>query len=86
MTVQIATGAEVRREVAQLLLQHLTPAKLARFWADWQVGQGEYIDGNDQVLSGALAAHLLQISPGDKLALKGREVTEIGRASCRERV
>lgn len=39
MTIHITTDAEVRREVAQLLLQYLTPAKLARFWADWQVGQ-----------------------------------------------
>jgi hypothetical protein len=48
MTVHIATDAEVRREVAQLLLQHLTPAKLARFWADWQVGQGDYLDWRDE--------------------------------------
>lgn len=48
MTIQIATAAEVRREVAQLLLQHLTPAKLARFWADWQGGQGDYLDWRDE--------------------------------------
>ncbi len=48
MTVRITTEAEVRREVAQLLLQHLTPAKLARFWASWQVGQGNYLDWREE--------------------------------------
>jgi hypothetical protein len=27
---------------------HLTPAKLARFWAYWQIGQGDYLDWRDE--------------------------------------
>lgn len=51
MTVRIATEAEVRQEVVQLLLQHLTPTKLARFWADWQTGQGNYLDWRDEAFA-----------------------------------
>ena len=48
MNVRIATEAEVTREVAELLLQHLPLTKLARFWASWQVGQGNYLDWRDE--------------------------------------
>lgn len=51
MTVRIASEAEVRQEVAQLLLQHLAPAKLARFWASWQIGQGDYLDWRDEAFA-----------------------------------
>lgn len=51
MTVHIATDAEVRREVAHLLLQHLPPTKLARFWASWQIGQGDYLDWRDEAFA-----------------------------------
>lgn len=60
MSVHIVTDAEVRREVAQLLLQHLTPAKLARFWADWQVGQGDYLDWRDEEFAAETVDSLYQ--------------------------
>jgi hypothetical protein len=47
MTVQVANEATVMREVAQVLLKHLAPDKVARFWAAWQVGQGDYLAWRD---------------------------------------
>jgi hypothetical protein len=51
MTVQIVTEAEVLREAAQILLQHLSPTKVARFWASWQAGHGDYLQWRDQTFA-----------------------------------
>jgi putative ABC transport system permease protein len=56
----------------------IDPAEERAIKTWWRVGQGEYVSGGDQVLVGALGAHLLQINPGDKLTLKNREVTVAG--------
>ena len=63
---------------ASLIAVGIDPAEERAIKTWWQVEQGEYLDGGDQALVGALAAHLLQISPGDKLTLKNREVTVAG--------
>ena len=43
MGIQVTTDADVMREVAQILLDHLSPTKVARFWASWHLGQGDYL-------------------------------------------
>lgn len=43
MTVKVIREQEVVQEVAGVLLKHLSPAKVARFWAAWQVGGGNYL-------------------------------------------
>jgi putative ABC transport system permease protein len=63
---------------ASLIAVGVDPAEERAIKTWWRVGQGEYFNGSDQALVGALAAHLLQISPGDKLTLKNREVTVAG--------
>jgi hypothetical protein len=40
--------SEVLREASQILLQHLSPAKVARFWASWHVGKGDYLAWRDE--------------------------------------
>jgi len=35
MTVKVISEREVLREAAEVLLQHMEPAKVARFWAIW---------------------------------------------------
>ncbi len=37
------------REAAEILLRNLTPSRLARFWAAWQVGQGDYLRWRDEI-------------------------------------
>jgi hypothetical protein len=74
MTVQIAPEAEVLREAAQILLQHLSPAKVARFWASWQAGQGDYLQWRDETFANATVDDLYsqivefqqQIQPKDE--------------------
>ena len=51
MTVQVATEAEVLREAAQVLIQHLSPTKVARFWASWQAGRGNYLQWRDETFA-----------------------------------
>lgn len=53
MTVQIPSEADLMREVAQLLLQNLSPTKVARFWASWQIGQGDYLAWREEAFGQA---------------------------------
>ncbi len=48
MTVMIASDVEIMQEVSDLLLQKMSPAKVARFWATWQIGQGDYLQWRDE--------------------------------------
>lgn len=43
MTIQVIDEAEVIREASEILLEHLTPSKAARFWASWHAGKGDYL-------------------------------------------
>lgn len=44
----------------------------------WRIREGEYIELADQALVGVMAADLLELKPGDKIALNGIEVTITG--------
>ncbi len=44
----------------------------------WRIGEGEYLEHIDQTIVGAIAAELLELNVGDKIALNGREVTIAG--------
>lgn len=52
MTVKVITDQEIVEEATDVLLEHLGPAKMARFWAAWQVGTGDYIALRDQLFAG----------------------------------
>ena len=42
MAVKVLSEQQVVEEVAELLLERLSPAKIVRFWAAWQIGRGDY--------------------------------------------
>jgi putative ABC transport system permease protein len=44
----------------------------------WRIQEGEYLERADEALVGAMAAELLELNVGDKIALNGREVTITG--------
>lgn len=46
--IQVISEAEIMREASQILLEHLSPVKAARFWASWYAGQGDYLDWRDE--------------------------------------
>ncbi len=41
--VTVLREQEVLQEAEEILLEHLGPAKVARFWAALQVGAGDYL-------------------------------------------
>lgn len=51
MTVNIESEAKIMQEVSELLLRKMSPAKVARFWASWQMGQGDYLQWRDEAFA-----------------------------------
>lgn len=51
MSVIIESDAGIMQEVSELLLQKMSPTKVARFWASWQVGQGDYLQWRDETFA-----------------------------------
>ena len=60
MTVKVISEREVLREAAEVLLQHMEPAKVARFWAIWQMGEGNYLAIRAQLFAGETVATLFE--------------------------
>ena len=49
MTVHVPSEREITLEAAQVLIQHMSPSRAARFWASWQVGEGDYLAIREQL-------------------------------------
>lgn len=47
MTTKVLNEGEILREATEVLTQHMSPAKVARFWADWQLGRSDYLAWKD---------------------------------------
>lgn len=60
MMVKLINEQEVLQEAAEVLLQHMEPAKVARFWAAWQVGGGNYIAIREQLFAEETVATLVE--------------------------
>lgn len=60
MMVKVIPEQEVLQEAAEVLVQHLPPAKVARFWAAWQVGGGNYLALRDQLFAGETVTTLFE--------------------------
>ncbi|MBA7563048.1 hypothetical protein ES708_04701 [subsurface metagenome] len=44
----------------------------------WRIQEGEYLNGAEQALVGAVAAELLELNTGDQMALNGTDITVTG--------
>ena len=42
MRVAVMSEQEIVREATEILLERMSPAKVARLWAMWQLGRGDY--------------------------------------------
>ena len=51
MTIHVTSERQVIQEAAQVLMRHMSPAKAARFWASWQVGEGDYLVIREQLFA-----------------------------------
>lgn len=49
MTVHVLSERQITLEAVQVLIQHMSPSKATRFWASWQVGEGDYLAIRDEL-------------------------------------
>jgi hypothetical protein len=47
--IHVPSERQIIQEAAQVLMQHMSPAKATRFWASWQVGEGNYLEIRKQL-------------------------------------
>ena len=71
MTVRIPGEGEVLREVSQLLMEHLSPAKVVRFWASWQTSHSQYLAWRDERFDAETVASLYEKVQAYQAALPG---------------
>ena len=60
MTVTVVREQEVLREAVDVLWEHLSPAKVVRLWAAWQMGEGDYLALRAQLFEGESVATLFE--------------------------
>lgn len=49
MTIKVTSEQELIEEVFQVLMTHLEPSKVLRFWATCGLGEGDYLKTKDQL-------------------------------------
>lgn len=49
MSVHVLSERQINLEAVQVLIQHMSPSKATRFWASWQVGEGDYLMIREQL-------------------------------------
>ncbi|MGC1377015.1 MAG: hypothetical protein WA821_12360 [Anaerolineales bacterium] len=57
-TIHVPSERQIIQEAAQVLMQHMSPAKATRFWASWQVGEGDYLKIRKQLFGKETVASL----------------------------
>jgi len=48
-TIHVPSERQIIQEAAHVLIQHMSPANATRFWASWQVGEGDYLEIRKQL-------------------------------------
>ena len=43
MSVKVMSEQQVTQEAMEVLLEHMSPAKIAHLWASWQIDKGDYL-------------------------------------------
>jgi putative ABC transport system permease protein len=61
-----------------VIIVGVDPQQERRLKTWWRIREGEYLERADQALVGAMAAELLELNVGDKIALNGSEVAIAG--------
>jgi hypothetical protein len=52
MSIKVINEEEDLQEVMQVLLAHLEPAKVMKFWAACKIGEGDYLQVKENLFSG----------------------------------
>jgi hypothetical protein len=60
VSVKVPSEQEVLQEAAEILLQYMSPGKVARVWAAWHIGKGDYVATRQQLFSGETVETLVE--------------------------
>jgi hypothetical protein len=60
MTIKVIDEQQVLQEAMQVLMIHLEPSKVMKFWAACKLGQGDYIKLKDQMFENETVASLYE--------------------------
>ncbi|MFO7917518.1 MAG: hypothetical protein R6V13_05530 [Anaerolineae bacterium] len=52
MAVKVMSEQEIMQEATEILLEQMSPAKVARLWAMWQLGKGDYEEIREELFAG----------------------------------
>lgn len=58
MTIYMESDAQISQEAWEILIRHMEPSKLARFWAGQRQGVGDYLKWRDETFAGQSVAEL----------------------------
>ncbi|AUT03850.1 hypothetical protein CLI64_27565 [Nostoc sp. CENA543] len=58
MTIKVINDQENLQEVMQVLLTHLEPSKVMKFWATCQLSEGDYLQLKEKLFSQETVASL----------------------------
>lgn len=59
-SVHVLSERQINLEAAQILIQYMIPSKATRFWASWQVGEGDYLAIREQLFQKETVASLYE--------------------------
>jgi hypothetical protein len=74
VSVTVIREQEVLREAVDVLQEHLSPAKMVRLWAAWQMGEGDYLMLRDQLFRGETVDSLYE-------KIKAYQEQEVGESA-----
>ncbi|MBE9171150.1 hypothetical protein IQ238_27785 [Pleurocapsales cyanobacterium LEGE 06147] len=60
MNIKVVSDSEVLQEGLEVLMNHLEPNKVLRFWAACQLGKGDYLKLKQQLFSQETVASLYE--------------------------
>ncbi|MCV3211950.1 hypothetical protein OGM63_00150 [Plectonema radiosum NIES-515] len=58
MTIKVINEQQVLQEAMQVLMTHLEPSKVLKFWAACQLGDGDYLKLKEQMFEKETVASL----------------------------
>lgn len=60
MNVHVLSERQINLEAIQVLMQNMSPSKATRFWASWQLGEGDYLAIREQLFQKETVASLYE--------------------------
>jgi hypothetical protein len=60
MNIKVISEQQVLQEALQVLMTHLEPSKVLKFWAACKLGEGDYLKQKDQLFDKETVASLYE--------------------------